>query len=135
MLLAVLIFSLILLPVFLTFSTGTANIKTTEAEFKAHLLTLELMEQLTSLPYKHIPVGEFSTDFIKKSAVGKSRSSIPFKVTAIGNMEPKVKIQLIKKKEKEKFKKIEISTTFLLNKASKLKRVVTLKTLVANEKN
>lgn len=126
------IFALIMLPVFLAFTSGNRNLKVTRSEFKAHTAALEIMEQVISLPYDKIPTGHFGPGKIKN---GKpmGNSGITFSITDRPNYNADLLIETMKKNGKEKFKKISVTIEFPETSASKRNRKVTIKTLVANE--
>ena len=42
---------IVMLPTFMTFSSGSRGIQMTDAEFRAHSAAIELMEQTMSLPF------------------------------------------------------------------------------------
>jgi prepilin-type N-terminal cleavage/methylation domain-containing protein len=126
------IFAIILLPVFMTFSSGNKNIMITETEFRAHTAALEIMEQIISLPFELIPVGKFSSRQIK-SDDPENPSPIPFNVTANSSFQPELEITPVKKNDKVRFKKISVIMKFPAAKTDKRERKIELKTLVANE--
>ncbi|MEW6709489.1 MAG: prepilin-type N-terminal cleavage/methylation domain-containing protein [Candidatus Riflebacteria bacterium] len=128
------ILSLILIPVFFTFSSGNRNMMISENEFRAHTAALEIIEQLISLPFKHIPVGIFNSDAI----TGKTDDDlgiVPFNVSENPDFKPEVKISEIKKNGRLRFKKIEVKIIYPAAKTDKRERKFVLKTLVANEEN
>ena len=59
---------IVMLPAFLTFSSGNQNIQMTESEFRAHSAALELMEQTISLPFDMLKAGFYSEEEIKNGA-------------------------------------------------------------------
>lgn len=128
------ILSMILVPVFLTFSSGNRNVMVSESEFRAHAAALEIIEQLISLPFRQIPAGTFSSDEIRAIDPDKALP-LPFNITDNPDFKPEVIITEIKKNDKVRFKKIQVNMTFPLAKTEKRERKFTLKTLVANEEN
>lgn len=128
------IFAVILLPVFFTFSSGSQNLMVTETEYRAHTNALELMEQLISLPFELIPVGQFNSDQIKGNDE-QQKPPIPFKITENKNFKPRVEISEVKKNNKVVFKKISVSIDFPTSKVNERNRKIEIKTLVANESN
>lgn len=128
------ILSMILVPVFFTFSSGSRNVMISENEFRAHTAALEIMEQLISLPFKLIPVGNIDTDQITGQDPDKA-PPIPFNISDNPDFKPEVKISEIKKNNRVRFKKIVVAMTFPAAKTEKRERRFELKTLVANEEN
>ena len=128
------IFAVILLPVFFTFSSGSQNLMVTETEYRAHTNALELMEQLISLPFELIPVGQFNSDQIKGNDE-QQKPPIPFKITENKNFKPRVEISEVKKNNKVVFKKISVIIDFPTSKVNERNRKIEIKTLVANESN
>lgn len=127
------LFALMMLPVFLAFTSGNRNLKVTNSEFMAHTAAIEIMEQIISLPYDRIPLGHFVGNQVK---TGKfmGNSDIPFKITDRKGYVADVLIESLKKNGKDKYKKLSVTITFPEMTGSKKDRKVTLKTLVANEK-
>jgi type II secretory pathway pseudopilin PulG len=103
------ILGIILLPVFMTFSSGNRNMMVTETEFRAHTMGLELMEQLISLPFKHIPIGKYSSEQIKEQNNTKELA-IPFNFYDNPDFKPEIEITRIKKNDRIRFKKIALQT-------------------------
>lgn len=128
------ILSLILIPVFFTFSSGNRNVMISENEFRAHTTALEIIEQLISLPFKHIPVGTFFTTDIYNDDP-KRQLVIPFNVSVNPDFKPEVIITNVVKNNRVKFKKIVVNMVFPTSKTEKRERKLSLKTLVANEEN
>lgn len=126
------ILSLIMLPVFMTFSSGNINIQVTESEFRAHTAALELMEQIISLPFKLIKAGEYDSGQIIE---GRSFAGSPviFRISDNPDLKPALKIEEIKRENKVVFKKITVTIAYPSARASDRMRDFTLKTLVANE--
>lgn len=133
LMIASVILALIMLPVFLAFSSGNRNLKITSAEFMAHTAALELMEQIVSLPYDKIPLGVFNNDKIQKGKY-MGNSGVTFNITSRKNCKSKIILDAIEKNGKEKFKKVSIFIEFPETASSKKNRTINLKTLVANEK-
>lgn len=133
LMIASVILALIMLPVFLAFSSGNRNLKVTSAEFMAHTAALELMEQIVSLPYDKIPLGIFENDKIQKGKY-MGNSGITFNVTSRKNCKSKIILESIDKNGKTKFKKVSILIEFPETAFSTKNRTINLKTLVANEK-
>ncbi len=126
------ILSLIMLPVFMTFSSGNVNIQVTESDFRAHTAALELMEQMISLPFGLIRPGSYDASQI---ADGKpfANSPVLFRITENDEFKPSLKIDEIKRDNKIVFKKITVKIAFPSARANDKMREFTLKTLVANE--
>ncbi len=126
------ILAIIMLPVFMTFSSGNRNMQMTDSEFRAHTAAIELMEQIVSLPFSLIPVGNFGSE---KVADGKGfgNSQIQFKLAPNPDMKHEVKVESIKRDNKIRFKKITVTIRFPAAKGSDRIRIFNLKTLVANE--
>lgn len=121
----------IMLPVFFTFSTGTRNIQVTESEFRAHSAALELMEQIISLPFQQIPIGDFTAD---QTESGMPFGELSFKRSNNEGIEAKVSIEELKRHGKVRFKKVAVTVSFLPSRHSENSKNFTIKTLVANEK-
>lgn len=126
------ILSLIMLPVFMTFSSGNVNMQVTESEFRAHTAALELMEQIVSLPFNLIKTGEYDSAQI---ADGRSfaKSPVVFRLSENPELRPSLKIEEIKRENKIVFKKITVKIAYPSARISDKTREFTLKTLVANE--
>ncbi len=133
LILALGILAMIMLPVFLTFSTGNRNVQVTEAEFRAHSSAMEIMEQILSLPFKQIPVGKIDSDKIKTGNPLKEGSGITFLVSDSPEQVPEIDISTIEKDGLVRFKKVSVKISFPESKASKKLRTVKIQTLVANE--
>lgn len=128
------IFGMILLPVFMTFSSGNKSMMVTDTEFRAHTAALEIMEQLISLPFKFIPAGKISSEQIKGKDP-KTSVLIPFNISENPEFKPEIEIKEIKKNNRVRFKKISVTIRFPAAKTDKRERKFELKTLVANEEN
>lgn len=126
------ILAMIMLPVFMTFSSGNRNMQMTEAEFRAHTAAIELMEQLVSLPFKLIQPGKYSSEQVKD---GQQFGNTPvvFKISEIENYQSEIRVEEIKKSGKVLFKKIAITVKFPATAKADRIREFTLKTMVANE--
>ncbi len=126
------ILSMIMLPVFMTFSSGNVNIQVTEGEFRAHTAALELMEQIISLPFNLIRPGNYDSSLI---ADGRAFAGGPavFRLTASSELKPSLAIEEIRRDNRVVFKKITVKIAFPSARASDRMREFTLKTLVANE--
>jgi len=126
------ILSLIMLPVFMTFSSGNVNIQVTESEFRAHTAALELMEQIVSLPFNLIKPGSYdSSQVVDGSQL--ANSPVLFRITPVDDLKPSLKIEEIKRDNKVVFKKITVKIGFPSARAADKTREFILKTLVANE--
>lgn len=121
----------LMLPVFFTFSTGTRNIQVTESEFRAHSAALELMEQIISLPFHHIPTGDFTAEQTKN---GMPFGELTFKTSVNEGIDAEISIEELKRDGKVRFKKIAVTVSFLPSRHSEKSKKFTIKTLVANEK-
>lgn len=121
----------IMLPVFIMFSTGTRNIQVTESEFRAHTAALELMEQIISLPFHHIPTGDFAAQQTKN---GMPFGELSFKTSDAEGVDAKISIEELKRNGKVRFKKVAVTVSFLPSRHSENSKKFTIKTLVANEK-
>jgi len=128
------ILGLILVPVFFTFSSGNRNVMISENEFRAHTAALEIIEQLISLPFRHIPIGTFSSADICGEDPER-QMVIPFKVSSNPDFKPEVIVTEIVKNNRVKFKKIVVNMNYPASKTEKRERKFSLKTLVANEEN
>lgn len=126
------ILSLIMLPVFMTFSSGNVNIQVTESEFRAHTAALELMEQIVSLPFNLIKPGSYDSSQVVDGAQ-IAKSPVIFKIAPADELKPSLKIEEIKRDNKVVFKKITVKIGFPSARAADKPREFTLKTLVANE--
>jgi len=127
------ILSLIMLPVFMTFSSGNRNIQLTDAEFRAHTAAIELMEQTVSLPFEQIQSGEYTSDMIIDD--GKfADGPVLFKLSPAEDLWRSMKIEDIKRDNKILFKKVTVTIRFVAAPGSERIREFFMKTLVANEK-
>ncbi|MBU1107864.1 MAG: hypothetical protein KKB51_14415 [Candidatus Riflebacteria bacterium] len=126
------ILALIMLPVFMTFSTGNRNMQLTEAEFRAHTAALELMEQTISLPFKQIKTGEYDDREIKDGQPFAQGPAL-FKITQTDNLWRELKVEDIKRDNKIVFKKVTVTIKFAAAPNSDRIREFFMKTLVANE--
>lgn len=126
------ILALIMLPVFMTFSTGNRNMQLTESEFRAHTAAIEIMEQLVSLPFKLLQPGKYSSEQVKN---GQQFGNTPvvFKISELEDYHPSISIEEVKKAGKTIFKKISITIKYPAARKSERMREFTLKTMVANE--
>ncbi|MDD3002191.1 MAG: hypothetical protein PHF29_10590 [Candidatus Riflebacteria bacterium] len=122
----------VLAPVFLIFSSGNRNMEMTEAEFRAHNCAIEIMEQIISIPYKHIKSGSYTSSEVK-NGLSFANSPILYKISE--NYDSELKIEDIKDSGKSIFKKIIVKISYQPTKNSAIKRSFTLKTMVANETN
>jgi hypothetical protein len=126
------ILAMIMLPVFMTFSSGNRNMQLTEAEFRAHTAALELMEQLVSLPFRLVPAGNYpAAAVVDKAPLGNS--GIFFRLTEADGLTRELQIEDIKRGKKVVFKKIIVKIGYPAAKKSDRRREFVLKTLVANE--
>lgn len=126
------ILSMIMLPVFMTFSSGNANIQITESEFRAHTAALELMEQIVSLPFNLIRAGSYDASQITDGGAF-ANSPVLFRRTDNPELKPSLKIEEVKRGDKIVFKKITVKIAYPSARASDKVREFILKTLVANE--
>lgn len=126
------ILAVIMLPVFMTFSSGNMSIQVTEAEFRAHTAALELMEQIVSLPFNLIRAGSFDAGKIHEGG-SYAGSPVVFRVSADPELKSELKVEEIKRDNKVIFKKITVKVLYPAARNSEKKREFTLKTLVANE--
>ncbi len=126
------ILALIMLPVFMTFSSGNRNIMLTEAEFRAHTAAIELMEQIVSLPFKYLKAGEYADEAIVDGG-NLGEGPILFKISKIKDIWRKMKIEDIKRDNKILFKKVTVNITFRAAPGAERIREFFMKTLVANE--
>lgn len=126
------ILALIMLPVFMTFSSGNRNIMLTEGEFRAHTAALELMEQIVSLPFKQIITGEYADTEITDGGPFAA-GPVLFKLTPAKDLWRELKIEDIKRDNKVVFKKVTVTIKFTAAKNSDRIREFFMKTLVANE--
>ncbi len=126
------ILSLIMLPVFMTFSSGNVNIQVTEGEFRAHTAALELMEQIISLPFDLIRPGNYDSTLV---ADGRAFAGGPtvFRLTGGPDLRPSLSIEEIRRANRVVFKKITVRIAYPSARAADKMREFTLKTLVANE--
>lgn len=122
----------VLAPVFLIFSSGNRNMEMTEAEFRAHNCAIEIMEQIISLPYKHIKSGTYTSSDVK-NGLNFANSAILYKISE--NYESELKVEDMKEKGKSIFKKVSVKVSYQATKNSASKRSFTIKTMVANETN
>lgn len=126
------ILAMIMLPVFMTFSSGNRNIQLTEAEFRAHTAALEIMEQIVSLPFKHIPLGVVPANaIIDGGPFGEG--PVAFKITPAENIFPEVQVDAVKRDNKTVFKKVTVKIKFPATKSSERHREFVIKTIIANE--
>lgn len=126
------ILAMIMLPVFMTFSSGNTNIQITESEFRAHTAALELMEQIVSLPFNLIKTGSYdSAQIIDGGAFANSQ--VLFRLTENPDLKPSLKIEEIKRADKIVFKKITVKIAYSSARTADKLREFVLKTLVANE--
>ena len=126
------ILAMIMLPVFMTFSSGNRNIQLTEAEFRAHTAALEMMEQIVSLPFKHIPLGIFpAKTIINGGSFGAG--PVTFRITTVEDIFPEIQVEAVKRDNKTVFKKITVKIKFPATKNSERHREFVLKTIIANE--
>lgn len=126
------ILAMIMLPVFMTFSSGNRNMQITESEFRAHTAALELMEQIVSLPFKHIPAGAFPTEKVA-NGLPFGAGPIAFRITPAENLFPELRIEDMKRENKTLFKKVTVKIRFPSTKNSERMREFVLKTIIANE--
>ncbi|PKL42349.1 MAG: hypothetical protein CVV41_14510 [Candidatus Riflebacteria bacterium HGW-Riflebacteria-1] len=126
------ILALIMLPVFMTFSSGNRNIMLTESEFRAHTAALELMEQIVSLPFKQIRSGEYEDGEIVDGGPFAA-GPVLFKLSPAEDLWRDLKIEDIKRENKVVFKKVTVTIKFAAAKNSDRIREFFMKTLVANE--
>jgi hypothetical protein len=126
------ILAMIMLPVFMTFSSGNANIQITESEFRAHTAALELMEQIISLPFNLIKAGSYDAAKIVDGGAFAD-SPILFRLSENPDLKPFLQVEEVKRGEKIVFKKITVKIAYPSARASGRMRDFTLKTLVANE--
>lgn len=122
----------VLAPVFLIFSSGNRNMEMTEAEFRAHNCAIEIMEQIISIPYKHIKSGSYTSSEVK-NGLSFANSAILYKISE--NYDSELKVEDMKDNGKSIFKKISVKISYQPTKNSATKRSFTLKTMVANETN
>lgn len=126
------ILAMIMLPVFMTFSSGNRNMQITESEFRAHTAALELMEQIVSLPFKLIPPGAFAPEKVA-NGLPFGAGPITFRITTSENIFPEIRIEEMKRESKILFKKVTVKIRFPSTKNSERMREFVLKTIVANE--
>ncbi|NLF96905.1 MAG: hypothetical protein GX569_09225 [Candidatus Riflebacteria bacterium] len=126
------ILALIMLPVFMTFSTGNRNIQLTDAEFRAHTAAIELMEQIVSLPFGKITSGEYDSNAIVDGGQF-ANGPVLYKITTADDLWRTMKIEDIKRDGRVLFKKITVTIKFAAAPGSDRIREFFMKTLVANE--
>jgi hypothetical protein len=126
------ILALIMLPVFMTFSSGNRHMQMTEAEFRAHTAAIELMEQIISLPFAQIKSGDYQNEEIADGA-RFAETPILFRLTPVDDISRTMKIEDIKRNDKVPFKKVTVTIKFAAAPGSKQIREFFMKALVANE--
>ncbi|PKL50297.1 MAG: hypothetical protein CVV42_03315 [Candidatus Riflebacteria bacterium HGW-Riflebacteria-2] len=126
------ILALIMLPVFMTFSSGNRNIQLTDSEFRAHTAAIELMEQIVSLPFGQIKSGEYDSDTIIDGGQFAD-GPVLFKLSPVEDLRHTLKIEDIKRDGKTLFKKVTVTIKFAAAPGSDRIREFFMKTLVANE--
>jgi len=126
------ILALIMLPVFMTFSTGSRNIQLTDAEFRAHTAAIELMEQIVSLPFEMIKSGEYDSDAIVDGGQFAG-GPVLFKLSTAADLWRAMKVEDIRRDGKILFKKVTVTIRFAAAPGSERIREFFMKTLVANE--
>lgn len=126
------ILALIMLPVFMTFSTGNRNIQLTDAEFRAHTAAIELMEQIVSLPFEKIKSGEYDSDAIVDGGQFAG-GPVLFKLSTAADLWRAMKVEDIRRDGKILFKKVTVTIRFAAAPGSDRIREFFMKTLVANE--
>ena len=126
------ILAMIMLPVFMTFSSGNTNIQVTEGEFRAHTAALELMEQIISLPFNLIRPGSYAAAQIIDGGLFAG-GPVLFRLTSDPDLKHSLKIEEVKRDNKILFKKITVTVAYPSARATDRLREFTLKTLVANE--
>lgn len=134
-----LLLSTLLSNVLFTYSYSNMSLQINIEDYIAQNSALELLEQICSLPYQHIPVGTFSNDQIKDKLFINSSSKISFHISNIPNIEREIEIKEIKKPNKKPIKIIEARIKVIKSKIKQSKennvniKKITLKTLVAEE--
>lgn len=122
----------IMLPVFMTFSSGNRNMQVTESEFRAHTAALELLEQTISLPFNLIKTGSYDSSQVINGQPF-SKSPVQFMLSENSDLKPELRVEEIKRGDKVVFKKVTVKVVFPAAKNSEKMREFTLKTIVANE--
>jgi len=126
------ILAMIMLPVFMTFSTGNRNIQLTDAEFRAHTAAIELMEQIISLPFGQIKSGEYESDVIVDGGQFAD-GPVLFKFSPAEDLWRSMKVEDIRRDGKTLFKKVTVTIKYVAAPGSDRIREFFMKTLVANE--
>ena len=88
----------IMLPVFMTFSSGNRSMQVTESEFRTHTAALELMEQLISLPFGLIKAGSYKAGQIVDGQPF-ANSPVLFRLSQNPDLQPELNISEIKRPE------------------------------------
>ncbi|NLI77639.1 MAG: type II secretion system protein [Candidatus Riflebacteria bacterium] len=132
-LIAVGVLAAMLTPVLFSFGAGTRGIQMTQEEFVAHNAALELLEQLCATPFRLIPLGSFTDAQLKDGLPMGPSHPLVFHVSPQAGLQRSLEIKEVKSGQLVRFKKIEVRIALLDRSGKPSGRVVTLKTLVANE--
>ncbi len=132
-LIAVGLLAALMTPVLLTFGSGARGIQMTSEEFVAHNAALELIEQLAATPFALLPVGTFSDAQVRDGLPMGPSHPLAFRISPVPGLERALEIKEIRSGAQVRFKRLEVRITLLDRSGKPGGRVVTLKTLVANE--
>ena len=123
---------LVMLPSFLTFSSGNQNIQMTESEFRAHSAALELMEQTISLPFDMLKAGFYSEEEIKNGAKFADTEAL-YHLSFDDDYKLSMNIEDIIKNNRIYFKKVSVTVKYPLTKNSNQMKSFSVKVIVNND--
>ena len=96
----------------------------TEAEFRAHNCAIEIMEQIISLPYKHIKSNTYTSSEVK-NGLNFANSAILYKISE--NYESRTQGRRYERKGKSIFKKVSVKVSYQATKNSASSAALQLK--------
>ncbi len=127
----------IMIPVMLTFSSSSMGIQMTSEELIAHSAAMELLEQTMAAPFELLPLGKFTNDDIKdQRRYEEGASPLKFRISPVKDVEIRreMNISSVMKDNKIRFKKVEVDVSWSTRESKTAKRTISLKALLANEK-
>lgn len=123
---------IVMLPTFMTFSSGSRGIQMTDAEFRAHSAAIELMEQTMSLPFYMLKAGTYDESEIIDGANFADTAAV-YHLSFGSEYKPKLVIEDIKKNNVVAFKKITVTIRCPMMKGAEKEREFTVKVMVNND--
>ncbi len=123
---------LVMLPSFLTISSGNQNIQMTESEFRAHSAALELMEQTISLPFDMLKAGFYSDEEIKNGANFADTEAL-YHLSFDTDYKLSMNIEDIVKNNRVYFKKVTVTVKYPFIKNSRQIKNFSIKVIVNND--